>query len=424
MHMLSPKAAQMNNIKKYIDNEENTKKRLEDRGCSSLLLDDWKNLYLNINKAKRELEMHQHDAKKISEKFKEAGVVERSVLSLKSKSLKEKVEILKRTLKTETAEFEKKALLIPNVPRGTVPYGEKEDNNVIIWEKGKAVKKNSPHWMLMEDLEIASEKGGVSLSGTRFIQYLPKGAELVRKLTDYLLEFQIKRGYKEVSLPFIVNKKTMINTGQLPNLAQDMYGVGTNQYLIPTGEVTLTNLHAEELLKKKTTLKYVTQSACFRRESGAAGRDNRGLVRIHQFNKVEIVKICHFSQKEKEFKDLQTSVEKVLDSLEIPYRKVHLCTGDLGFTSAETFDYEIWNSGVAKYREISSASIMEDFQSNRMKTRFLENDNSKTAAITMNASALAISRLIAAIIENNYDEELQKVKIPSVLVPYFKREYL
>ncbi len=414
----------MNSVKKYIDNEESIKEKLKDRGFNTMLLDEWKNLYLNISKAKRELESYQHDAKKIAEKFKDAGVVERGVLSLKSKSLKEKMEILKNTLKVETDEFEKKALLIPNVPRGTVPYGINEENNVVLWKKGKAVKKNNPHWMLMEDLEIASEKGGVSLSGTRFVQYLSKGAELVRKLTDYLLEFQIKRGYKEVSLPYIVNKKTMVNTGQLPYLAQDMYAVNAKQYLIPTGEVTLTNLHAEELLKQKKTFKYVTQSACFRKESGAAGKDNRGLIRIHQFNKVEIVKICHFSQKEKEFKELQTSVEKVLDSFEIPYRKVHLCTGDLGFTSAETFDYEIWNSGVGKYREISSASIMEDFQSNRMKTRFLESDNSKTLAITMNASALAISRLIAAIIENNYDEKLQKVKIPTVLVPYFKREYL
>lgn len=261
---------------------------------------------------------------------------------------------------------------------------------------------------------------GAKLSGSRFVVYTNKGAKMLRALADLLIQTHTDHDYQEMFVPVIVNRELMYGTGQLPKFAEDAYVTG-DQYLIPTAEVPLTNIHANEILDLKTLpKKYVAFSQCFRQEAGSAGRDTKGLIRLHQFNKVELVKIVEPESSVQELELLVEDAQAILELFDLPYRVVELCTGDLGFSATKTYDLEVWFPSQNKYREISSCSNCGDFQARNMMIRYKNNNNETKLVHTLNGSGVAIDRLIAAILENYYDGE--KLVLPAKLQPYFNGE--
>jgi seryl-tRNA synthetase len=267
----------------------------------------------------------------------------------------------------------------------------------------------------MVDFEL-----GPKLSGSRFVVYTSRGSKLVRALADILLTRHTNHGYKEFTVPVIVNAETMYGTGQLPKFKEDAYLVG-DQYLSPTAEVQLTNIHANEILDgTKLPLKYTAYSQCFRQEAGSAGRDTKGLIRLHQFNKVEMVKFVRPENSEAELQSLVKDAEAILQLFNLPYRVVELSTGDMGFSSQKTYDLEVWFPSQNTYREISSCSNCGDFQARNMKIRYRDENGQTNLVHTLNGSGVAIDRLFAAILENFWDGE--KLVLPEVLRPYFEQK--
>ena len=315
---------------------------------------------------------------------------------------------------------------IPNVPHESVPIGDDEEANVEIRRWGTVPSfsfEPKPHWELGEKLGILDFERGVKLAESRFTVLLGLGARLERALINFMLDLHTgEHGFKEVIPPFLVNTRTMTGTGQLPKFGEDLYRcVADDLWLIPTAEVPLTNLHAEEILEEKDLpLYYTAYTACFRREAGAHGRDVRGFLRQHQFDKVEMVKICHPQKSYEELESMTACAEKVLQLLEIPYRVVCLSTGDMGFGATKTYDIEVWLPSQHKYREISSCSNCEDFQARRMNTRYRPEGGGKPRFVhTLNGSGIAIGRCLIAMLEN-FQHEDGSVSIPDVLVPYLR----
>lgn len=307
---------------------------------------------------------------------------------------------------------------IPNVPNEKMPIGNDDNDNVVIKTWGSnLLSTNLPHWEIASKLKLVDFEAGSKLSGSRFLVYTGAGAKIVRALADILLTHHTNNGYKEFVIPLIVNAEAMYGTGQLPKFAEDAYQVG-DQYLIPTSEVPLTNLHAKEILDKNILpLNYTAFSQCFRQEAGSAGRDTKGMIRLHQFNKVELVKIVEPTSSMLELEKLTNDAESILQLFNLPYRVVELCTGDVGFSSLKTYDLEVWFPEQNKYREISSCSNCGDFQARNMMTRFKDDDGKTKFVHTLNGSGVAIDRLFAAILENYYDGE--KLILPKVLKLYF-----
>lgn len=315
---------------------------------------------------------------------------------------------------------------IPNVPHESVPIGDDEEANVEIRRWGTVPSfsfEPKPHWELGEKLGILDFERGVKLAESRFTVLLGLGARLERALINFMLDLHTgEHGFKEVIPPFLVNTRTMTGTGQLPKFGEDLYRcVADDLWLIPTAEVPLTNLHAEEILEEKDLpLYYTAYTACFRREAGAHGRDVRGFLRQHQFDKVEMVKICHPQKSYEELESMTACAEKVLQLLEIPYRVVCLSTGDMGFGATKTYDIEVWLPSQHKYREISSCSNCEDFQARRMNTRYRPEGGGKPRFVhTLNGSGIAIGRCLIAMLEN-FQHEDGSISIPDVLVPYLR----
>lgn len=315
-------------------------------------------------------------------------------------------------------------LYIPNVPHASVPVGADEESNPEIrrWgEPRRFDKEPLAHWDIGENLGILDFERGGKVSGARFTFYKGLGSRLERSLISFMLDLHTQEhGYTEFFPPFIVNRESMIGTGQLPKFAEDMFKLeGLDYYLIPTAEVPITNLHRGEILDAKDLpLYYAAYSACFRAEAGAAGRDTRGLIRQHQFNKVEMVKFTKPEESYSELERLTLNAEKVLQRLELPYRTILLCTGDMGFSSAKTYDLEVWIPSANRYREISSCSNFEDFQARRAEIKFRREPKAKPEYVhTLNGSGVAVGRTVAAILEN-YQQDDGSVLVPAALRPY------
>jgi len=320
--------------------------------------------------------------------------------------------------------LEQLLLNIPNIPHDSVPIGESEDDNVEIRKWGQVREfgyEPKPHWDLADGLGILDFERAAKVTGSRFVFYRGLGARLERALMCFMLDLHVdEHGYTEILPPYLVNRTSMTGTGQLPKFEEDAFLIENEDYfLIPTAEVPVTNYHRDEILNgEELPIRFAAYSACFRSEAGSAGRDTRGLIRQHQFNKVELVKFVKPEDSYEELEKLTHDAERVLQILELPYRVLSMCTGDLGFTAAKKYDIEVWIPSYGTYREISSCSNFEAFQARRANIRFRRDPKAKPEHVhTLNGSGLAIGRTVAAILEN-YQQEDGSVVIPKALRPY------
>lgn len=328
------------------------------------------------------------------------------------------------------AEIEQLVLALPNLPSDFTPIGKSEEENVEVRRWGdEYIPQNQnilPHWEIGEKLGILNVARAVKIAQSRFVNLIGAGAALERALIQFMLARQIEAGYLEVSPPILVNSESLTATGQLPKFAEDSFKCADDDlWLIPTAEVPVTNLYRGEILTAEDLpIYHCAYTPCFRREAGSYGRDMRGLIRLHQFNKVELVKFVHPSTSFEELEKLVGNAEAILQALQLPYRVINLCTGDLGFSSTKTYDLEVWLPSSGKYREISSCSNFIDFQARRADIRFKEAGKKGTQFVhTLNGSGLAVGRTMAAILEN-YQQPDGTVRIPEALQPYLGREVL
>ena len=416
----------MLDIKRIRENLEDIKKAMDRRGEKEFNLDEVVELDDKRKELLKEVEVLKNkmnvESKKIPQLIKEGKDITEDKANLKK--LSDEIKSLDEKIKIVNDELEYKLLRIPNVPNKEVPQGETDEDNVEVRTWGEPTKFNfnpKAHWDLGTDLGILDFETAAKITGSRFTLYKGLGARLERALINFFLDTKIgEQGYTEVIPPFMANKNSFLGTGQLPKFAEDMFKIeGLDYYLIPTSEVPLTNIHANQILAFDELPKnYTAYTPCFRSEAGSAGRDTRGLVRQHQFNKVEMVKIVAPEESYNELEKLTHNAEYLLQLLKIPYRVVKICTGDLGFTAAFKYDVEVWMPSYNRYVEISSCSNCEDFQARRAGIRFKRDKDSKTEyAHTLNGSGLAIGRSFAAILEN-YQQEDGSVIIPEVLRPY------
>lgn len=407
-------------------NPEVIRESLKNRGYSDDILDD----FLRIDKERLSLLKEFEDLKhELNNKSKIIGEMKKrgediGELLLESKNLSDNIENLKEKLKETEDILNDIVLRIPNIPHETVPIGLDEKSNVEIRKFGEIRKFDfeiKPHWEIGENLGILDFERASKLSGSRFFLNKALGASLERALINFMLDLHTKKnGYKEIFPPFLVRGDIMVGTGQLPKFIDDMYKIeGEDLWLIPTAEVPLTNIHKDEILNEDELPKYyVAYTACFRKEAGAAGRDTRGLIRVHQFNKVELVKLVKPENSFDELEKLVIEAEDVLKELNLPCRVVLLSTGDMaGFSASKTYDIEVWMPSYGRYVEISSCSNCTDFQARRMNTKFRRKSGEIEFIHTLNGSGVAIGRCLAAVLEN-YQNEDGSVKIPEVLIPY------
>lgn len=360
-------------------------------------------------------------SKEIGVLFKTGKAQEANVLKEKTAGLKEKSKTLGDDLNTTADELQQQLYLIPNVPHESVPAGNSEEDNEEIFKEGDIPtlsKKALPHWELAKKYDIIDFELGVKITGAGFPVYKGKGARLQRALIAYFLDKNTEAGYTEMQVPLMVNEDSGYGTGQLPDKEGQMYHVQADDlYLIPTAEVPVTNLHRGDLLAESDfPIKYTGYTPCFRREAGSYGAHVRGLNRLHQFDKVEIVRLEHPNNSYQALDEMVEHVKNILRELKLPYRILRLCGGDLGFTSALTFDFEVFSTAQDRWLEISSVSNFETFQANRLKLRYKDENGKSQLAHTLNGSALALPRVLAGILENYQTEE--GIKIPEVLVPY------
>ncbi len=345
--------------------------------------------------------------------------------------IQEKVRVIGEKIKEleeEEVKFDEqqKTLLlnIPNTPDETTPVGTSEEDNIEIKKFSEPTRKNyelKAHWDIAVEKDLVDFERGVKLSQSRFSLYKGKGAQLERAIINFFLDSHINlHGYEEILPPVLVNSQSMTGTGQLPKFAQDMYKCEEEDlYLIPTAEVPVTNIYSNEILSEDDLPKYMTAyTPCFRREAGSAGKDTRGLIRQHQFNKVELVKLCTPETSAEEHEKLTLNAEKMLELLELPYRRVALCTADIGFSAQKCYDLEVWLPSYDAYKEISSCSNFGDFQARRANIRYRSKETGKPAFVhTINGSGLAVGRTFAAILENFQNED-GTISIPKVLQKY------
>lgn len=328
------------------------------------------------------------------------------------------------------AEVEKLLLTLPNLPSDATPVGKDETENPEVRRWGDEYKSSNqgllPHWEIAEKLGILNTERATKIAQTRFVALLGAGAALERALISFMLDRQIDAGYVEVLPPFLINSTSLTATGQLPKFAEESFQCKDDDlWLAPTAEVPVTNLYRDEILAADSLpIYHCAYTPCFRREAGSYGRDTRGLIRLHQFNKVELVKLVHPDTSEQEHQALVQNAEAILQALKLPYRVIELCTGDLGFGAARCYDLEVWLPSAGTYREISSCSNFMDFQARRGNIRFKEAGKKGTEFVhTLNGSGLAVGRTMAAILEN-YQQPDGSVRIPEALQPYLKREVL
>jgi seryl-tRNA synthetase len=340
------------------------------------------------------------------------------------KEVSGKIKELDNLLKETQDLLEKELLNLPNMPHPDVPDGLSEEKNVEVKKWGNLFEmafEPKPHWDIGEALGILDFECAAKITGARFCLYKGAGARLERALINFMLDLHTKKhGYQEILPPFMVNSASMTGTGQLPKFEEDLFKCSnTDYYLIPTAEVPITNIHRDEILDgRKLPFYYTAYTPCFRAEAGSYGKDTRGLIRQHQFNKVELVKFVKPEDSYDELEKLLKNAEEVLRLLEIPYRVIVLCTGDVGFSAAKTYDIEVWLPGLGCYKEISSCSNFEDYQARRANIRFRETPEAKPSFVhTLNGSGLAVGRTMVAILEN-YQQADGSVAVPSVLKGY------
>lgn len=407
-------------------NIEKVRESLEKRGYDHKILER----FVEIDRVRRELiaeveslRARRNQITKEIEQLKRKGEGADQLVE-EVKAIKEKIKELEDSLKEREKETEQILLEIPNIPHDSVPVGKDASFNKVIRFWGEPRKFNfqpKPHWEIGENLKILDFERASKLAGSRFTVYYGLGAKLERALINFMLDVHTKeKGYEEVLPPFIANEESLIGTGNLPKFEEDLFRIKDRSwYLIPTAEVPLTNLFRDEVLKADDLPKrFVAYTPCFRAEAGSWGRDVRGLVRQHQFNKVELMIFSHPDNSYEELEKLTSDAEDILKKLNLPYRVVALCTGDLGFASAKTYDIEVWMPSRNEYMEISSCSNFEAFQARRANIRFKRDERSKPEYVhTLNGSGLAIGRTVAAILEN-YQNEDGSVTIPDALIPY------
>lgn len=360
-------------------------------------------------------------AKEIGSLFKAGKREEAEQKKDESLQLKKTTRLLEQKLNDLVASLNAKLVELPNLPHESVPAGHSEKDNEIIFEEGHipALPENAmPHWELAAKYKIIDFDLGSKVTGAGFPFYRGQGARLQRALINFFLDEATQRGYLEYQPPLLVNEDSGFGTGQLPDKEGQMYFVNLdNLYLIPTAEVPLTNIYRNVILKEDgLPVKNVAYSSCFRREAGSYGKEVRGLNRLHQFDKVEIVQIVHPDKSYKVLEEMKDQVGDLLRKLELPYRIVRLCGGDISFTSALTYDFEVFSAGQKRWLEVSSVSNFENFQANRMKLRFRNKEGKMQLAHTLNGSALALPRVVAALLENNQTDE--GILIPTALQPY------
>ncbi|MFN3137997.1 MAG: serine--tRNA ligase [Allomuricauda sp.] len=360
-------------------------------------------------------------SKEIGILFKTGKAQEANVLKEKTAGLKEASKKLGDDLNLTADELQQQLYLIPNVPHESVPAGNSEEDNEEVFREGDIptlAEGALPHWELAKKYDIIDFELGVKITGAGFPVYKGKGARLQRALIAYFLDKNVEAGYTEMQVPLMVNEDSGYGTGQLPDKEGQMYHVQADDlYLIPTAEVPVTNLHRGDILAEGDfPIKYTGYTPCFRREAGSYGAHVRGLNRLHQFDKVEIVRLEHPNNSYQALDEMVEHVKNILRELKLPYRILRLCGGDLGFTSALTFDFEVFSTAQDRWLEISSVSNFETFQANRLKLRFKDENGKSQLAHTLNGSALALPRVLAGILENYQTED--GIKIPEVLVPY------
>jgi len=375
-----------------------------------------------------ELKAEQNKASKEIPAIKKQGG-DIAELMARMKQLSEEVKTLDAQISQLDGRQREILYSIPNVPHGTVPVGKDDSENQEVRCHGTPREfafKPLPHWEIGAALDILDPEMAAKVTGARFHFYKKLGARLERSIINFYLDTHSKNGYTEVLPPFIANKESMTGTGQLPKFGEDMFKLeGLEYYLIPTAEVPVTNMYRDEIIDgSQLPIQYCAYSACFRAEAGSAGRDTRGLIRQHQFNKVELVKFVEPETSYEELEKLTADAERVLQLLELPYRVVALSTGDMGFSSAKTYDIEVWLPSYNRYLEISSCSNFEDYQARRAAIRFKRTPKDKAQLVhTLNGSGVAIGRTVAAILEN-YQNGDGSVTVPKVLVPYMGCEVI
>ena len=359
-------------------------------------------------------------SKTIGELFQSGKASEAKPLKDKSSDLKKSSKDLAAGLEDCQKKINSYLLQIPNIPHKDVPAGNDEKDNKIIHESKISFDKNltKPHWDLAKKYDIIDFELGTKITGSGFPVYKGMGAKLQRALISFFLDCNIDAGYEEVQIPHLVNENSAYGTGQLPDKEGQMYVVSSeNLYLIPTAEVPITNIFRDVIIgESNLPIMRTGYTPCFRREAGSYGSDVRGLNRLHQFDKVEIVKIEHPKESYKSLQKMKDHIEGIIKKLDLPYRIVTLCGGDLGFTSALTYDFEIFSPAQEKWLEVSSVSNFETFQSNRLKIRYRDNQGNIDLVHTLNGSALALPRVLAAILENNQSDD--GIKVPKVLQKY------
>ncbi|TRV44061.1 MAG: serine--tRNA ligase [Microcystis panniformis Mp_MB_F_20051200_S9] len=424
----------MLDLKQIRENPEEVQKRLDSRGGSYDIAP-----ILQLNQQQKALELERISlqargneiGKLVGQKVKSGSDVNSpEILALKTEGneIKSKLAQLEPQEKEIKAAIDQKILDLPNLPSETTPIGKDERENVEVRRWGEEYKPTNPnilpHWEIGEKLGILDFERAVKIAQSRFVNLIALGAALERALINFMLDRHIVAGYTEVLPPILINSDSLRGTGQLPKFAEESFKCRDDElWLAPTAEVPVTNLYRDEILSsEQLPIKHCAYTPCFRREAGSYGKDTRGLIRLHQFNKVEMVKIVHPDASAQEHESLVANAEAILQALQLPYRVIELCSGDLGFSAAKCYDLEVWLPSANTYREISSCSNFRDFQARRANIRFKEKGQKGTNFVhTLNGSGLAIGRTMAAVLEN-YQQADGTVKVPEVLQPYLKRE--
>jgi len=421
----------MLDIKAIRENADTIKSRLATRGGDAhLLIDEVLVCDSSRRKAETDKQMLQSQRKQLS---KQIGALMGQGKADDAEAIKEEV----RTLGEQISQIEEASessgtrqtellMSIPNLPYNQCPVGTDEDDNpeLRVWGEKPEIANPLDHVALAEKHGLISFDDGAKITGSGFVVYRGKGARLERALIQFLLDTHTEEhGYEEVNVPHIIKRECMEGTGQLPKFEDDMYGIEDNAlFLAPTAEVPVTNLYRETLLKEDDLpVKLTAYTPCFRREAGSAGKDNRGIIRTHQFDKVELVQIVHPEKSSDLLEELTGHAEAILQKLGLHYRVIELCTGDIGFSSTKTYDIEVWSPGQDKFLEVSSCSSFADYQARRMKLRFKDTDGKNQICHTLNGSGTALPRLYVALIEQ-YQQPDGTITIPDALVPYFKSE--
>lgn len=360
-------------------------------------------------------------AKKIGELFKQGNQVEAEQLRAKTAENKENIKILENELSGFEQLLEQQIIALPNAPHLSVPTGKSAEDNLEVYKHGSVpalADDAMPHWELTSKYDLIDFELGVKITGAGFPVYKGKGARLQRALINFFIDQALEQGYTEIQPPILVNAASGFGTGQLPDKEGQMYHAPVDElYLIPTAEVPITNIYRDTLLKENDLpIKNVGYTPCFRREAGSYGKDVRGLNRLHQFDKVEIVHLVKPEDSYQHLEQMSQYVQSLLQKLELPYRVLKLCGGDMGFASATTFDMEVYSAAQKRWLEVSSVSNFESFQSNRLKCRYKRNDGKNELVHTLNGSALALPRIVAALLENNQTPD--GILIPKALQPY------